>query len=80
MFWFWVSPKPAIIRCHISAGEQPSAPMGGIIFFIIPAIICDIILGIAWVARATTIPPAMAAHGKCALKLGRTELDKKHGS
>ncbi|MCK4975543.1 MAG: hypothetical protein KAS36_01275, partial [Anaerolineales bacterium] len=56
----WASPKPDIIRCHISAGSQPASPIWDIIFCIIPDIIWDIILGIALVASATKSPPPAA--------------------
>jgi hypothetical protein len=54
------SPKPLIIRLHISSGLQPSAPILVAIFAIMFDIMRDIITGIALVTIATAIPPAVA--------------------
>jgi len=57
---YWVSPKPDIICCHISAGSHPDSLMETIIFCIMLCMIFDIILGIALVARTATRPPPIA--------------------
>ncbi|HEX2994961.1 MAG TPA: hypothetical protein VHP14_09055 [Anaerolineales bacterium] len=55
----WASPKP-VISLHMSVGAHPPSPACAIIFFITPAIICDIILGRALVTNATKTPPTIA--------------------
>ncbi len=57
---FGASPKPAIIFCHISCGLQPHPPIWDIIFRIIPEIIFAIMVGMAFVAMMTRIPPPIA--------------------